>query len=63
MVAAIYLFGIADSPTSHIKRTIVELIVNGGGWSLRFRCCASPERLRVQVFLHWAFFQYILAQR
>lgn len=32
-VAAIYLFGIADSPTSHMgqKRTIVELAVNGGG--------------------------------
>ncbi len=32
-VAAIYLFGIADSATSHMgaKRTIAELAVNGGG--------------------------------
>jgi chloramphenicol-sensitive protein RarD len=59
-VAAIYLFGIADSPTSHMGRTLVaESAADGGGRGdhhplLCFTGAAT--RLRLSTL---GFFQYI----
>ncbi len=63
-VAAIYLFGIADSPTSHMGQNaiIVELTVNGGGCGHYDSLLCFTGALHVCVFLHWAF-SSISAQR
>lgn len=62
-VAAIYLFGIADSATSHMGQNALSLnLLLMAAGVVTTRCCALPGRLRVCVFLHWAF-SSISAQR
>lgn len=55
-VAAIYLFGIADSPTSHMGSNpwSLNLMLMAAGVVTTIPCCASPARQRVCASPRWA---------